>query len=963
LETAGFTPTDFPFQIHHVDFDATILSLTHFGDVVVVLDERGVLRGVSGDRLATPLFELSCGAGVTCVLHPHTYVNKLLVGFGAGHLQLWNVRRGQLLHAFTGWQSPVRCLAQSPALDVVGVGLEDGRILLHNLRLDQTVLSFSQAAAVTALAFRTDEFAWLASGDATGQIALWSLEKKTLLTVLSRAHGLGGAAEVSANATVGVAGRSRPAKRPLAAISNDDNALLDNTASPYDALEIESGGASGGVVGLTFLTGEPVLVSNGGDNALKMWLCEELSARLLRERTGHAAPPSLVQFYNGGSNGGFGSGREVLTASVDRSVRMFSLIQDQQSVELSQGKLEKLSKKTGVQVAQLKLPPVTAIASVAVRERNWDNVVTAHVGRAEAHLWSYVNRRLGKHSLACTDPKHAAGTSGSNVITCVAMSPCGSFAFLGSNKGWLDKYNVQSGQHRGVARKGGSGGRAHHGAMTFVVCDPLNRYIVTGASDGSIRWWRQSDLKLLAESVLDSAPALGVLHDDGRLLAVACDDLVVRVFDAERHRLVRRLWRDGGADDRATGSAAAAAATNTFAAAAAAAAAASGKGASDQAARAWRDMPTRVSSMAFSPDSRWLVVASLDAVRVYDIASGVVVDWFRCLRPVTSVSFSPFGDFLATTHANHRAVFLWANVKYFSNVPVRALPPVPPFADMPTAVSTFDGDGDDDDDDAVDAVIDGASGAAAAASAAADELAAAKREQASQFAEQLTSGLVTLSDVPRSHWETLAQLDIIKQRNRPTEAAKAPEAAPFFLPTLPGLQPKFVVELPEERADDGGASRLLDLGKLRPRSEFLDLLLKAESSDDFDRVVAVLGALSPSKVDFELRALRGVTPEAEKLLQSSVFGSDGGDAPPCEHCAFLRFIVAQLASGRAFELCQAWLALFLKIHAADLAANAPALQLVRRVEASHSQLWTRIEELYFKSLAMCDFLGGMLHEL
>lgn len=30
--------------------------------------------------------------------------------------------------------SPVKCLAASPALDVVGVGLADGRAVLHNLR-------------------------------------------------------------------------------------------------------------------------------------------------------------------------------------------------------------------------------------------------------------------------------------------------------------------------------------------------------------------------------------------------------------------------------------------------------------------------------------------------------------------------------------------------------------------------------------------------------------------------------------------------------------------------------------------------------------------------------------------------------------------------------------------------------------------------------------------------------------
>jgi U3 small nucleolar RNA-associated protein 21 len=43
-------------------------------------------------------------------------------------------------------------------------------------------------------------------------------------------------------------------------------------------------------------------------------------------------------------------------------------------------------------------------------------------------------------------------------------------------------------------------------------------------------------------------------------------------------------------------------------------------------------------------------------------------------------------------------------------------------------------------------------------------------------------------------WQTLANLDDIKKRNRPAEAPKAPAEAPFFLPTLPGLEPAFVSE-------------------------------------------------------------------------------------------------------------------------------------------------------------------------
>lgn len=49
---------------------------------------------------------------------------------------------------------------------------------------------------------------------------------------------------------------------------------------------------------LQFLPKQPVLVSAGADNALRMWLLDgaDGSARLLRSREGHKAPPTRIRF-------------------------------------------------------------------------------------------------------------------------------------------------------------------------------------------------------------------------------------------------------------------------------------------------------------------------------------------------------------------------------------------------------------------------------------------------------------------------------------------------------------------------------------------------------------------------------------------------------------------------------------------------------------------------------------------
>ena len=95
---------------------------------------------------------------ITCALHPATYLNKLLLGSSQGELQLWNLRTSTLIYTFKGWGSKVESLAQSQAVDVAGVGLENGNVILHNLRLDETIMKFYQDwGPVISISFRTGQ--------------------------------------------------------------------------------------------------------------------------------------------------------------------------------------------------------------------------------------------------------------------------------------------------------------------------------------------------------------------------------------------------------------------------------------------------------------------------------------------------------------------------------------------------------------------------------------------------------------------------------------------------------------------------------------------------------------------------------------------------------------------------------------------------------------------------------------
>eukprot|EP00889_Picochlorum_renovo_P002480 jgi/Picre1/29510/NNA_004896.t1 len=66
--------------------------------------------------------------------------------------------------------------------------------------------------------------------------------------------------------------------------------------------------------------------------------------------------------------------------------------------------------------------------------------------------------------------------------------------------------------------------------------------------------------------------------------------------------------------------------------------------------------------------------------------------------------------------------------------------------------------------------------------------------------------MITLSMLPRSQWLNLVHIDTIKTRNKPIEPPKKPEAAPFFLPTVAGVNagrdPVFAVPDPDSHGSD-----------------------------------------------------------------------------------------------------------------------------------------------------------------
>lgn len=47
------------------------------------------------------------------------------------------------------------------------------------------------------------------------------------------------------------------------------------------------------------------------------------------------------------------------------------------------------------------------------------------------------------------------------------------------------------------------------------------------------------------------------------------------------------------------------------------------------------------------------------AIRVWDLPTACLVDIFQCESAATSVSFSPNGEYLASSHVDSVGIFLW----------------------------------------------------------------------------------------------------------------------------------------------------------------------------------------------------------------------------------------------------------------------------------------------------------------
>ena len=217
-------------------------------------------------------------------------------------------------------------------------------------------------------------------------------------------------------------------------------------------------------------------------------------------------------------------------------------------------------------------------------------------------------------------------------------------------------------------------------------------------------------------------------------------------------------------------------------------------------------------------------------------------------------------------------------------------------------------------------------------------------------------GCLSVSGLPNSRWLSLINLKLIKSRNRVLEI-KAPEKAPFFLPTVAGLSGSVNFDRDGENDEEPGSKLVSNAKPLMALVSQFGKQMDLYCDDKEGKLILIntLKDMSPSKLDsgkiygFYFHFVKYFFPEIGQLDPEGCCTSK-----PLLGC--IRLLTDCLSDGIFWDACQAILKVVLQKHFEMIVEDENLMEAVEESQKATTSGRERVEKQIEESLLLSQFV-------